>query len=193
MKLRNWMTLAAGALVIAACDSSKATAPDATLDAQFDAIDPVVTIFNASYGLPDGPFALAGAMPFMGNFAMPGGASIQRPPSFGPGANAGAPMPDSIKLTAAQKTQIQTLVNNFQTANKADIDAMAAAHAAARVAHQAGKTREEIKAILDGAKAAADRVRANGEALHTAIQAVLTPLQRAWIDSHRPTVPFRLG
>lgn len=195
MKLKTWMTLATSVFVLAACDSGSTTAPATTaaLDAQFDAVDPVVTIFNSTYGLPAGPFGGLGAAPFLGGLPMPAGAGVQAPPSFGPAAGVGAPLPDSLKLTDAQKTQIQTLVNSFQTANRADIDIMIATMMRAHAAKQAGKSAAEIKAILDAAKPAADRVRANSDALRAAIQGVLTAAQRAWIESHKPTVPFRMG
>jgi Spy/CpxP family protein refolding chaperone len=113
------------------------------------------------------------------------------PAAAADGRGPGATFPDSIKLTDAQKTQIQALVSAFTTANAADLAAMKAAHQAARAAHQAGKPREEVKAILDGAKAAAGRVHTAADALHAAIAAVLTPLQRAWLDAHRPDHPPR--
>jgi hypothetical protein len=189
MKLTNWIAVAASALVFVACDSSGTTAPDASLDAQFDQVDPIVTIFTASYGLPDGPFAGANFMPFMGPLTLPGGASVQRPSNFGSSAGVGAPLPDSLKLSATQKIQIQSLVTAFHAANKVDIDAMMAAHVAA---HQAGKSKEEVKAILDAAKPAANRVKTAGEALRIAVQNVLTPAQRSWMDAHRPTKPFHM-
>ena len=190
MKLKTWTVLAASAVVIAACDS-KPTEFD-TLQAQFDQVDPVVAIFTSTYGLPDGPFAGAGAMPFMGNFTLPAGMGIQRPGNFGPAAGAGAQLPDSLKLTDAQKTQIRSLMSAFETANAADIAATKAAHMAARAAHRDGRSREEIKALLDAAKPAAERIRVASQALRSAVQNVLTPAQKAWMESHRPTVPFRM-
>lgn len=190
MKLKTWTVLAASAMVLSACGSTP-TESD-TLQAEFDQIDPVVAIFNSTYGLPDGPFAGAGMLPFMANFTLPAGMGMQRPATFGPLAGAGAQLPDSLKLTDAQKLQIRTLIAAFQTANAADLDAMKTAHMAARAAHRDGKSRDEIKAILDAAKPAAERIRVASQALRTAVQGVLTPAQKAWMESHRPTVPFRM-
>lgn len=193
MKLKTWMAVATAATLIVACDSTP-TNPD-TMLADFDSVDPVVVMFNATYGLPEGPFAGAGLMPFLGMLTLPNGAIVQRPGAFGPGVGhnaAGTALPDSVKLSAAQKMQIQALLVAFGVANKIDLDAMGAAHQAARAARQAGKARDEVRALLEAARPAASRVRANGEALHTAITAVLTPAQRAWIAARRPTNPFRL-
>jgi Spy/CpxP family protein refolding chaperone len=183
MKQLRWTTAIAGfALAVAACNES--TAPN--LDESIDLVDPVVVTFAATQGLPGGPIGEKGGAPFMGGMAF-GGAP--RTPADGRGP--GAAFPDSIKLTAEQKTQIQALVAAFAAANAADIAAMHAAHRAARDAHRAGKSREEIKAILDAAKPAADRVRTNADALRAAIGNVLTPLQRAWLDAHKPSHPPR--
>ena len=56
-------------------------------------------------------------------------------------------------------------------------------------ARRAGKTRDEVKASIETAKAAADRVRAKGEALRASIDNVLTALQRAWLAAHIPHSP----
>jgi Spy/CpxP family protein refolding chaperone len=82
-------------------------------------------------------------------------------------------------LTDAQKTQIAALVTAFQTANKTDLDAIRAAHEAALAAIKAGKSREEVRAILEGSRAAMERVRTAERALNTAVQALLTDEQRA--------------
>lgn len=85
---------------------------------------------------------------------------------------------ENVRLTDAQKTQITALIAAFETANRADLDAIKAVHAEARAAHQAGATREQIKAILDKASAAMQRVHAAQHALQAAIDALLTPAQR---------------
>ena len=76
MKLKTWTVLAASAMVISACGQNP-TESD-TLQSQFDQVDPVVAMFSATYGLPDGPFGGAGMMPFRGNFTMPAGMGILR-------------------------------------------------------------------------------------------------------------------
>lgn len=184
MRLLGWTTVVAGAMAIAACDSGP-TAPDG-IQASLDEVDPVVVTFGATQGLPGGPFGVRDGPPFMGGMPFAGA-----PTSAANGRGPGAAFPDNIKLTAAQKTQIEALVSAYQAANAADLATMRAAHAAARAAHKVGKTRAEVKAILDAVKPAADRVKAAADALRTAIRAVLTPAQRAWLDAHKPDRPPR--
>jgi Spy/CpxP family protein refolding chaperone len=125
-------------------------------------------------------------MPFMGGMPFAGA-----PMGPGNGQGPGAALPADLKLTDAQVAAIQALVTAFHTANAADLATMKAAHDAAMAAHKAGKTRDEIRAILATAKPAADRVHAAAESLHTAIQNVLTAAQRAWLDAHKPDRPPR--
>lgn len=183
MKLLNFAAVAATVVLVAACDH-RPTAPNSDLQASLDAVDPVVATFNASQGLPGGPFGEPGGMPFLGGMPFAGA------PNGGAGGP-GAPFPDSLKLTDAQKAQIQALVTAFQTANKPDLDAMRAAMQAAHAAMKAGSTRDQVKAILDAAKPAADRVHAAADALRVAIGNVLTAAQRAWLDAHKPDHPPR--
>ena len=82
-------------------------------------------------------------------------------------------------LTDAQKAQMRALETAFQTANKADIDAVQAAILQVRAAIAAGKSRDEIQAILDGVKPAIDRLEAARKTLRTQLEAVLTPEQKA--------------
>jgi Spy/CpxP family protein refolding chaperone len=185
MKLQScsrWTPLLATAALVVAC--MEPTGP--SLNQSFDEVDPVVVTFAATQGLPGGPIGVHNGPPFMGGMPFAGA-----PGSAANGRGPGAAFPDSIKLSDAQKAQIQTLIEAFHTANAADLDAMKAAHQAARAARQAGKSREEIKAILDAAKPAADRVRAAGESLRTAIGNVLTASQRAWLEAHKPDRPPR--
>ena len=82
-------------------------------------------------------------------------------------------------LTDAQKAQMRALETAFQTANKADLDAVAAAMQQVRAAIAAGKSRDEIQAIFDSVKAATDRLIAARKALHDQLEAILTPEQKA--------------
>jgi Spy/CpxP family protein refolding chaperone len=184
MKASRFVAVA-GALVFAISCDRHPTAPN-DLQASLDVVDPVVVTFSATMGLPGGPVGDATLPPFMGGMSF---ADAPPPPRDGKGP--GAPLPDSLKLTAAQKTQIQALVMAFAVANAADLATMKAAHEAARAAHAAGKSKADLQAILDGAKAAADRVRAAAAALQTAIHNVLTPAQQAWLAAHKPDHPPR--
>lgn len=181
MKFLRWTPMAAAAFLVAC---SEPTSPN--LDRSIEEMDPVVVTFAATQGLPGGPIGLHNGPPFMGGMPFMGA-----PMSAASGRGPGAAFPDSLKLTDAQKAQIAALVAAFTTANAADLAAMKAAHTAARTARQAGKSREEIKAILDAAKPAADRVRAASEALRAAISNILTPAQRAWLEAHKPDRPPR--
>lgn len=84
-----------------------------------------------------------------------------------------------VSLTDAQKAQIRALYDAFQQANQADLEAVRAAMEQARAARQAGATREQVQAILAPARDAMTRLQAAGDALRAAIDAVLTPEQRA--------------
>lgn len=95
-------------------------------------------------------------------------------------------LPDSIKLTADQEAKIKALVEAFKQATKADHDAFNAVLREAAQAIRAHKSRAEVKAILDRGIAIRARLGTASSALKTAIDAVLTPEQRAWLASHRP-------
>jgi Spy/CpxP family protein refolding chaperone len=182
MKRFRWFPSVAVAAFALGC--TEPTRPG--LNDEIAAIDPVVVTFAATQGLPGGPIGQHNGPPFMGGLHFTGA-----PGSAANGRGPGAAFPDSLKLSDAQKAQIEALVSAFTTANAADLAAMKAAHEAARAARLAGKSREEIKAILDAAKPAADRVHTAAQALRTAIQNVLTAAQRAWLDAHRPDRPPR--
>jgi len=183
-RFTGWTMAMAGALTIVACDNSPTT--PANLEASLDEVDPIVVTFSATQGLPGGPIGDRVGPPFMGGMPFTGA-----PMSAADGRGPGAAFPDSIRLTDAQRTQIQALVAAFTAANAADLATMKAARDAARQAIRDGKTRDEVRAILETARPAADRVRAAGESLRTSIRALLTPLQRAWLDAHRPDRPPR--
>lgn len=184
MKLLKWTAVAASAFVLAACENAP-TGPD-SLQASFDEVDPIVVTFAATQGLPGGPFGARDGAPFLAGMPFAGGPSAAKN-----GRGPGAPLPDDLKLTDEQRAQIQALTLAFVAANAADLATMRTAHQSARDARKAGQTREEIKTLLEGAKPAAQRVRAAAAALRTAIQAVLTAEQRAWLDAHKPDRPPR--
>jgi Spy/CpxP family protein refolding chaperone len=184
MRLIRWTAAVAAAVALTACERTPTGPQD--LEASLDEVDPVVITFAATQGLPGGPHVGGDLPPFMGAMPFTGGTGMGRE-SRGPGA----PFPDSLRLTDAQKAQIQALVEAYLAANAADMATMKAARVAAREAIKAGKTREEVRAILEAAKPAAERVRAAAAALREAIRNVLTPAQRAWLDAHRPDKPPR--
>ncbi len=83
------------------------------------------------------------------------------------------------KLTDAQVQQIRALQQAFVEAVKADLQIVRAAVAEARAARQAGKSEAEIRAILAKADEAQRRIREAERRLHEAMNAVLTPEQKA--------------
>jgi Spy/CpxP family protein refolding chaperone len=70
-------------------------------------------------------------------------------------------------------------------ANAADIAALQAIEQEAKAAVKAGKSREEVKAILANAAPIRERLDAAFRKLQADIWAVYTPEQRAWIEAHR--------
>ena len=168
MKMNRLLPLMAGLAFVASCDRGPT---QSSILADVNLVDPYVLTFNASNGLPGEPFHTNG----------PG----SRPDARGPGA----PFPDSLKLTDAQKAQIQALRDAFATAHAADLAALDAIQKQVRDAFKAGKSRDEMKAILDTAKPILERLKPAFDALATAIGNVLTPAQKAWIASHKPDGP----
>ncbi len=95
-------------------------------------------------------------------------------------------LPDNLKLSTAQEAQIKALLSAFQQSNKADLDALAKINEEAKAAARAGKSREEIAAILARGDAMRARLEAAEKALQTAIEGVLTADQRAWLNANQP-------
>ena len=109
------------------------------------------------------------------------------------GRSGRAPLPDSLALTQAQKDSIDVLKAAFKTANAESLAQLKAIFDEAKAARQAGKTRDEVHAILAKARPIRDALKPAVEALHTAIRAVFTPAQRAWLEANRPPMPGGLG
>jgi Spy/CpxP family protein refolding chaperone len=169
MSISRFTSLLAAALIVAACDRGP-TQPSST--ALLDSLDPSAVSFNATIGLPGQPFQ---------------DDNVQHAP-----ANAkapGAPFPDSLKLTAAQKAAIQALVNAYATASAADLAALNAIHAQLAAAIKAGDTKAQVQAIVATAAPILARLQAAATDLRSAIDGVLTPAQKAWISSHMPSGP----
>ena len=162
-------SLLAVALLLVACERGP-TQP-ASNDV-LDSIDAVALSFNASLGLPGQPFQ---------------DASAQHAP--GDAKDPGAAFPDSIRLSAAQKTAIQALVDAYAAANASDLTALQAIHAQMEAAVKAGATKAQIEAIMATAAPILARQMSASKAVHDAIFALLTSLQQSWIGSHLPKGP----
>jgi len=95
-------------------------------------------------------------------------------------------LPDNLRLTADQRTQIKALLDAFAQSTKADRDALAAIMKQARQAAAAGKSPAEIRAILAQGQTNRENLQAAEKKLHDDIYALLTDDQKAWLDAHRP-------
>ncbi|HSL72143.1 MAG TPA: Spy/CpxP family protein refolding chaperone, partial [Longimicrobiales bacterium] len=95
-------------------------------------------------------------------------------------------LPEDLKLTADQAAAIRALLDAFRAANQDDISALAAIHAEAAAARRAGKSREEIAAILARGNEIRRRLMEAEQRLEAAIADVLTAEQKAWLASHHP-------
>ncbi len=97
----------------------------------------------------------------------------------------GSLLPDALKLTAEQKAAIAALHDAFMKATADDIAALQAIEKEAKAAIRAGKSRDDVRAILAKADPIRARLDAAFKRLQADIWAVYTPEQRAWIDAHR--------
>ncbi len=102
------------------------------------------------------------------------------------GGVGGAQLPNDLALTTEQKAAIAALHEAFKTATAGDVAALQALESQARAAKQAGKSAEEIRAILQQGAPILARLAAAFATLQAAIWQVYTPEQRAWIEAHRP-------
>lgn len=94
-------------------------------------------------------------------------------------------LPDSIKLTDAQKAAIKALHDAFAAAHKTQFDQLKAIREEARAAAKAGKTRDEVRTILAKEKPIMDAMKADFDAMRAKIDAILTPAQKAWFAAHQ--------
>lgn len=98
--------------------------------------------------------------------------------------------PDSIALSAEQRAQMLALRQAFRAEHQEALDDLRAIFQAARAARADGATREEVRAILVTARPIVEALRPDVIALHTALRALLTDAQRAWIAANRPPRHF---
>jgi Spy/CpxP family protein refolding chaperone len=103
------------------------------------------------------------------------------------GAGIGAVgFPDNLKLSTEQKASLAALHEAFKAATAAEVAALKAVEAEARAAMNAGKTRNEVRAILARGAPFLVRIGLAFATLQAAIMQVYTPEQREWIAAHRP-------
>jgi Spy/CpxP family protein refolding chaperone len=96
-------------------------------------------------------------------------------------------LPDNLKLTDAQRSQIKALVSSFRTAHQPDLQSLATAAKQARGARASGQTVEQRRAFFAQTAPARQRLIAAQKQLGAQIQNVLTADQKAWLASHRPS------
>lgn len=99
-------------------------------------------------------------------------------------------LPDSIALSDEQRAQMLALRQAFRAEHQTELDALRDIFLAARAARADGATREDVRAILVTGRPIVEALRPDVIALHTALRAVLTDAQRAWIDANRPPRRF---
>ena len=92
-------------------------------------------------------------------------------------------LPDHLKLSAEQEASIRALLQQFAIDTRSDHEALAAILKEARAARQAGKTIEEVRAILQQGEPIRLRLVAAEQKLRSDLLALLTAEQRAWIES----------
>ena len=94
--------------------------------------------------------------------------------------------PAAVKLTENQVKEIRALQERFYAAVKNDLELIRSIVKEAQDARTAGKSRQEVAAILARAAEPQRRVADAERALQEAILALLTPEQRqAWLCRHR--------
>lgn len=96
-------------------------------------------------------------------------------------------LPPELALTTEQQAAIAALHEAFKTKTAADVAALKAIEEQARAQIKAGKTRDELRPLLEQALPILVRLGFAFAQLQGDIRAVYTPEQRAWIDAHRPT------
>jgi Spy/CpxP family protein refolding chaperone len=100
-----------------------------------------------------------------------------------------AQLPPEFALSADQLAQIGALIDAFIAATAAPREALAAIRADAAAARQAGKSPEEVRAILAAGAEIRLALHQAERALNQAIIGVLTPAQRMWLSGRTPPEP----
>ncbi len=95
-------------------------------------------------------------------------------------------LPDSLKLSDSQKTALKALVSAFETATKADRDALSRILGDARKSMGRRGDAGRVGQLLGDAAPIVARLRAAEEKLKSDIDAILTAEQRAWVETHAP-------
>ncbi|NJD09621.1 MAG: hypothetical protein FIB01_03960, partial [Gemmatimonadetes bacterium] len=94
-------------------------------------------------------------------------------------------LPDSLKLTTAQETSINALLEAFQTKYRTELDALNAIHEQAHAAREDGATREAVHDILVKGDSIRDKLMEPLAKLRDDINAVLTDAQKTWLQNRQ--------
>jgi Spy/CpxP family protein refolding chaperone len=94
----------------------------------------------------------------------------------GPGGRCAA---TADSLTDTQKSQVHTLADAFTKAHATQLDSLRAIMEASRAAREAGKTPEEVRAIMETAKPIVDGLAPARKEYETSVIGLLTPSQIA--------------
>jgi Spy/CpxP family protein refolding chaperone len=111
-------------------------------------------------------------------------AAAQTGPGGPPFGRGGGPMGGRCAMTAdsltdTQKGQVHTLVEAFTQAHAPQLDSLRTIMEAARAARQAGKTPDEIRAIMQTGKPISDELAPARKEFHDSVEKVLTSAQIA--------------
>jgi Spy/CpxP family protein refolding chaperone len=100
-------------------------------------------------------------------------------PPGGFGGRGGRCAQTADSLTDAQKVQVKGLADAFTKAHAAQLDSLRAIMELARAARDAGKTPEEVRAIMETGKPISDALAPARKAFSESVSALLTPGQIA--------------
>jgi len=111
-------------------------------------------------------------------------ADAQRGRGTFPGGRGGGPpgarcAQSADSLTDAQKGQVKVLADAFTNAHKSSLDSLRAIMEAARAAREAGKTPEEIRAIMETGRPINEALAPARREYMKAVEQILTPAQIA--------------
>jgi Spy/CpxP family protein refolding chaperone len=94
----------------------------------------------------------------------------------GPGGRCGG---TADSLTDAQKTQVHALAEAYTKAHAPQLDSLRAIMEGARAAREAGKSMEEVRAIMETSKPINDELAPSRKEYVTTVVGLLTPSQIA--------------
>jgi Spy/CpxP family protein refolding chaperone len=112
---------------------------------------------------------------------------------FGPMMFAARRLPENLKLTDAQRTQIKSLVTAYRAAHKDDLNAVGVVAKQAFAARESGMklSVDQRRALFAQVAPARQRLMAANKQLRADVEQVLTTEQRSWLTAHRPTRSLR--